>query len=87
MIKSVCKFVFGLKGKLKMTQKECVEEVSECCGDTTCCLVEKVRERAYQLWQQAGEPDTDGSEFWFDAEAELAEQFADALTSGECTQE
>jgi len=65
-----------------------VTETTECCGgETTCCREQQVRERAYQLWQQAGEPCSDGSEFWYGAEAELANQFAEALTSGECTQE
>ncbi|NMA97666.1 MAG: DUF2934 domain-containing protein [Phyllobacteriaceae bacterium] len=34
----------------------------------------KVRERAYQLWDQAGQPEGREQEFWFDAERELAEE-------------
>jgi hypothetical protein len=30
-----------------------------------------VRARAYHLWQQAGNPAGDGTEFWFRAEKEL----------------
>ena len=30
-----------------------------------------IRARAYALWQQAGEPDGDGVEFWLRAEQEL----------------
>ena len=32
---------------------------------------EAVRARAYFLWDQAGRPDGDGSEFWHRAEKEL----------------
>ena len=32
---------------------------------------EAVRARAFSLWQQAGEPGGDGTEFWFRAEQEL----------------
>jgi hypothetical protein len=35
---------------------------------------EKVRDRAYQLWDQAGQPEGREQEFWFDAERELAEE-------------
>jgi len=30
-----------------------------------------VRARAHSLWQQAGEPSGDGTEYWFRAEQEL----------------
>ena len=33
---------------------------------------EKVRARAYELWEAAGCPACDGQEFWFRAERELA---------------
>ncbi len=32
-----------------------------------------VRERAYQLWLEAGEPEGREQEFWYQAERELAE--------------
>lgn len=35
---------------------------------------EKIRARAYQLWDQAGQPEGREQEFWFDAERELAEE-------------
>ena len=34
----------------------------------------KIRDRAYQLWDQAGRPDGRHEEFWHDAERELAEE-------------
>lgn len=34
----------------------------------------KIRDRAYQLWDQAGRPDGREQEFWHDAERELAEE-------------
>ena len=34
----------------------------------------KIRDRAYQLWDQAGQPDGRDQEFWHDAERELAEE-------------
>ena len=33
---------------------------------------ELVRERAYELWQQAGRPDGRSDEFWFAAELDFA---------------
>jgi hypothetical protein len=35
---------------------------------------EKIRDRAYQLWDRAGQPDGREQEFWYDAERELAEE-------------
>jgi len=35
---------------------------------------EKIRDRAYQLWIEAGSPEGRDQEFWFDAERELAGQ-------------
>ncbi len=35
---------------------------------------QKIRERAFQLWDQAGQPDGREEEFWFLAERELAER-------------
>ncbi|KKB75988.1 hypothetical protein VW35_19845 [Devosia soli] len=34
----------------------------------------KVRDRAYQLWIDAGEPEGREQEFWYQAERELAEE-------------
>lgn len=38
-----------------------------------------IRERAYQLWEEAGSPPGDGVDFWLQSEAEFDEEFADAL--------
>ncbi|SFV27369.1 Protein of unknown function [Devosia crocina] len=35
---------------------------------------EMIRERAYQLWIDAGQPDGREQEFWYQAERELAEE-------------
>lgn len=35
---------------------------------------DKIRDRAYQLWDQAGQPEGREQEFWFEAERELAEE-------------
>lgn len=35
---------------------------------------EKIRDRAYQLWDRAGQPEGREQEFWYDAERELAEE-------------
>ena len=32
---------------------------------------EQIRARAYALWEQAGRPDGDGTQFWLEAEREL----------------
>ncbi|WP_338720853.1 DUF2934 domain-containing protein [Devosia sp. XK-2] len=42
---------------------------------------EKIRDRAYQLWDRAGQPDGREQEFWYDAERELAEE--DAVDTSE----
>ena len=33
-----------------------------------------IRDRAYQLWDQAGQPEGREQEFWYQAERELAEE-------------
>lgn len=43
---------------------------------------EKIRDRAFQLWDRAGQPEGRDQEFWFDAERELAEE-DDVDTSAE----
>ena len=35
---------------------------------------ERVRERAYQLWEAAGRPDGQADQYWHEAVAELAAQ-------------
>jgi len=40
---------------------------------------EKVRERAYALWEQAGRPEGRSLEFWFDAIRELEDAVAAPL--------
>jgi hypothetical protein len=32
---------------------------------------ERIRARAYELWEQAGSPDGDGTHFWYQAEHEI----------------
>ena len=34
---------------------------------------DRIRRRAYELWQAAGSPRGDGAEFWLQAEAEIAQ--------------
>ena len=47
-------------------------------GDNNCTAAtldspseQAVRERAYILWEEAGRPDSDGVEFWLQAEQDL----------------
>ncbi len=35
---------------------------------------DKIRDRAYQLWDMAGQPEGQEQEFWYQAERELAEE-------------
>jgi len=35
---------------------------------------QKIRDRAFQLWDEAGQPDGREQEFWYAAELELAEE-------------
>lgn len=49
------------------------EGAEVCCGSNLC--QDAVRERAYLLWEQAGYPSGDGTDFWYAAEQEL---FAEA---------
>ncbi|MBN9332850.1 DUF2934 domain-containing protein [Devosia sp.] len=34
----------------------------------------RIRDRAYQLWEDAGQPDDREQEFWYQAERELVEE-------------
>ena len=34
-------------------------------------MEEQIRNRAYQLWQEAGSPEGDGVDFWLRAESEV----------------
>lgn len=43
---------------------------------------QKILERAYQLWEQAGRPEGRDNEFWHQAEAELAAEHVDANSDG-----
>ena len=45
---------------------------------------DKIRDRAYQLWDRAGQPEGREQEFWFEAERELAEE-DDVDTSAEAS--
>jgi hypothetical protein len=45
------------------------------CPAQVCC--EKVRERAYYKWEQAGYPSGDGVNFWLEAESELQAETAE----------
>lgn len=62
-----CK-VQGQKAQLSVSAS------SEKCPEQVCC--EKIRERAYYKWEQAGYPEGDGSNFWLEAEAELQAEVA-----------
>ena len=45
---------------------------------------DKIRERAYQLWDGAGRPEGREQEFWYDAQRELgAEDEVDTSAEGE----
>lgn len=35
---------------------------------------DKIRDRAYQLWDRAGQPEGREQDFWYQAERELAEE-------------
>lgn len=35
---------------------------------------DKIRDRAFQLWDKAGQPEGREQEFWYEAERELAEE-------------
>jgi hypothetical protein len=37
-------------------------------------IEEKIRERAYELWQQSGKPDGSEMDFWLQAEQELSKE-------------
>jgi len=56
------------KSQLSATCEAAGETTTEC-PSQVCC--EKVRERAYYKWEQAGYPSGDGVDFWLQAEAEL----------------
>jgi hypothetical protein len=41
------------------------------CDPATDQLNERIRERAYQLWQLAGSPDNRADDFWLEAEMQV----------------
>ncbi|WP_374433275.1 DUF2934 domain-containing protein [Tabrizicola sp.] len=44
---------------------------------------QQIRERAYQLWEEAGRPDGRAQEFWFHAQADIhTRRAAEARTAG-----
>jgi len=45
------------------------------------CEQATIRERAYQLWEQAGSPEGDGVAFWVEAERQLVSDWGARLTS------
>jgi hypothetical protein len=62
------------KAQLSASASAC-EQNSEQCPEQVCC--EKIRERAYYKWEQAGYPEGDGANFWLEAEAELQAETAE----------
>lgn len=54
------------------------------CTETTCCQTpegseqdtceQAIREQAYLLWEQAGKPEGDGTDFWLEAEKRTTTQ-------------
>lgn len=45
---------------------------------------EKIRERAYLLWEEAGRPDGSGENFWLQAEKQIEEeQYFDSMILAE----
>ncbi len=46
-------------------------------------IEQRIRDRAYQLWEQAGRPHGRGEEFWFAARREIADDTQDAAPCGE----
>ena len=42
-----------------------------CCSISSSPSEDEIRERAYFLWEEAGRPLSDGTEFWTEAERQL----------------
>ena len=62
----------------------CTENRSSCCMDEPTSAVEDrqlvediIRENAYHLWEQAGCPEGQADEFWFEAENSLKESWTE----------
>lgn len=60
--------------KAQLSAASACEQEQTSCPEQVCC--EKIRERAYYKWEQAGYPEGDGSNFWLEAEAELQAETA-----------
>ena len=43
-----------------------------CCSISSSLREELIREKAYFLWEEAGRPESDGVEFWIEAEKQVA---------------
>ncbi len=50
-------------------------------GEAEAAHLEKVRHRAYLLWESDGEPHGKDQDYWFQAEREIAEEEGDAPSS------
>ena len=55
--------------KAQLSASASCDQATEQTEQQVCC--EKVQERAYYKWEQAGRPEGDGVNFWFEAKAEL----------------
>ena len=45
----------------------------------------EVRQRAYELWEKAGQPEGDGQQFWLEAEKELTSSCETACSDTKTT--
>lgn len=52
----------------QLSASSCCSSKEECCNAS---IEDAIREKAYQLWEQAGCPQSDGVEFWLSAKQEL----------------
>jgi hypothetical protein len=51
------------------------------------CLWRRTQEQAYKLWEDAGKPNSDGKDFWFEAERQLIEKQDEGIREGDFTEE
>jgi len=51
------------------------------------CFYRNTKQLSHQLWEKAGSPECDGTEFWFEAERQLNEVADTGLREGDFTEE
>lgn len=67
--------VSSLDGISSSGSSSCSSSGASCCSSISTSIVnneDEIREKAYSLWEAAGRPEGDGSDFWIEAQKQIA---------------